>query len=78
MATTPTYAAYGHVRGDCGHRHRSIRTAVACERRDNAACGRVAAGSYSDRRVMRRDGLKTVHLNEAERIVVDGEMARWD
>lgn len=48
------YETYGSVRGCCGHRHRSIATAVACIGRDHAGC--VAQGGYSDRYVRRAGG----------------------
>jgi len=49
-----TYTTRGSVRGGCGHKHRTIETAVKCLRRDQADCRR--AGGYSDRCVVRSDG----------------------
>jgi hypothetical protein len=41
------YSVYGSVRGNCGHKHRTIEAAHACFMRDAASCQRV--GGYSDR-----------------------------
>ena len=49
-----TYTTSGSVRGGCGHRHRSLRTAVACFLRDCSGCS--SQGGYSDRSVHRSDG----------------------
>ena len=49
-----TYTTIGPVRGNCGHAHRSIRTAVACLAADSAGCRR--QGGYSDRQVKHSDG----------------------
>lgn len=40
----------GDVRGDCGHKHTSIRTASRCLRRDQRGCR--STGGYSDRRIV--------------------------
>lgn len=48
------YETSGPVRGSCGHKHRSIRTAIRCLLRDARDCKR--AGGYSDRKVRREDG----------------------
>lgn len=47
----PYYVAHGSIRGSCGHKHRSIATAQACCDRDQAACGSLGGGAYSDRSV---------------------------
>ena len=54
MRDATTYTARGRVRGSCGHKHRSIRTAAICVRRDYVGCER--QGGYSDRTVVRTDG----------------------
>jgi hypothetical protein len=46
-ATKRFYSVSGSVRGDCGHKHRSVETAHACFQRDSNYCGR--QGGYSDR-----------------------------
>lgn len=52
-----TYTTRGSVRGSCGHKHRSLATAVACARSDMRACKGLPGGtSYSDRWVVRADG----------------------
>lgn len=43
-----TYTAFGSVRGDCGHAHRSARSARRCAAKDERACA--AVRGYSDRR----------------------------
>lgn len=45
------WTTYGPVRGCCGHRHRSERTARAYLRQDAEGCA--TQGGYSDRRVVR-------------------------
>lgn len=46
-----TYEARGHVRGPCGHRHRTLEAARACAERDRKACAALGGGAYSDRSV---------------------------
>ena len=48
--TTIVYTTTGSVRGTCGHKHRSIRTAYKCVLRDHRGC--VSQGGYSDRHVV--------------------------
>ena len=45
------YVCIGSVRGWCGHRHTSVRTAMECIERDGSGCG--SQGGYSDRNVYR-------------------------
>lgn len=40
----------GDVRGDCGHKHYSLRGLAACQQRDSAACK--SQGGYTDRQPM--------------------------
>lgn len=62
------YEAVGSVRGSCSHCHLSIRAAVACVRKDQAACKKL--GGYSDRRVacisgpLSDDELETLEIEE--------------
>lgn len=63
---TTTYTTTGSVRGNCGHKHRSIATAYACRRRDQAGCA--SQGGYTDRSVERTDG---ADLTEQERDELD-------
>ena len=44
-----TYTTIGDIRGECGHRHRTLRTAAICRHRDSVGC--VSHGGYSDRRL---------------------------
>lgn len=44
-----TYTTYGSVRGQCGHKHRTIEAAARCLSSDQAGCR--AQGGYSDRAV---------------------------
>ena len=44
------YATRGEIRGPCGHRHKSVRTAFDCLQRDAAGCH--MQGGYSDRRIV--------------------------
>ena len=48
------FTCRGPVRGSCGHRHRTLATALACLKSDQRGCGSV--GGYSDRDVVRCDG----------------------
>ena len=61
-----TYTTRGDVRGECGHQHRSLRTAEKCRQRDADGCR--GQGGYSDRHVCRGDGEP---LTTEERHVVD-------
>lgn len=45
------YVAYGSVRGECAHEHRTIAAAQACCRKDQRDCGSLGGGAYSDRSV---------------------------
>ena len=45
------YTTEGDIRGDCGHKHRSFRTAQQCLDKDRAGCKK--QGGYSDRNVIR-------------------------
>lgn len=49
-----TYTNRGSVRGECGHRHRTIRAALACQERDDRGCR--SQGGHSDRFLVRTDG----------------------
>ena len=42
-----TYYLTGRVRGNCGHRHHSLRAAARCHNVDSRACAK--QGGYSDR-----------------------------
>lgn len=46
------YTTYGPVRGGCGHRHRTLETAMRCLRDDGRGCQ--MQGGYSDRTVHAR------------------------
>lgn len=46
------YVAHGSVRGNCGHKHRSVVSAQACCERDDSLCRSLGGGAYSDRSVM--------------------------
>lgn len=46
------YVAHGSVRGNCGHKHRTIDAAEACCERDASQCLSLGGGAYSDRSVM--------------------------
>ena len=58
-----TYTCIGSVRGSCGVRHRTVTGAARCLARDWAGCHE--AGGYSDRCIVRSDGLHFV-LHEDE------------
>lgn len=65
-----TYTTKGDVRRCCGHKHRSIQTAVDCRNRDQNAC--VRQGGYSDRSVVavryvdEFGAIQTRPMNDAE------------
>lgn len=48
------YTTEGSVRGGCGHKHKTLRTANACVSADSRACHQ--QGGYSDRKVVPADG----------------------
>lgn len=50
---TEKFTTTGPVRGTCGHKHRSMKTAVECLKRDIRGCA--SQGGYSDRRVVAID-----------------------
>lgn len=54
--SAPRYTTRGSVRGDCGHKHKSIGAAEACRAQDARACASLVGGAYSDRYVARCDG----------------------
>jgi len=47
-----TYTTYGSVRGCCGHKHRTLKTAQECADRDQAGCRTQGSGAYSDREIV--------------------------
>jgi hypothetical protein len=49
-----TYTTSGDVRGDCGHRHRTMSGAARCRRDDQRYCH--GQGGYSDREIYYADG----------------------
>jgi len=57
-----TYTTWGPVRGDCGHRHHSIRAAERCLASDRQGCA--SQGGSSDREiwVLDPDDLDTYDL----------------
>lgn len=57
--TTRYYTTIGSVRGRCGHKHHSIKTATACLMHDRRGCK--SQGGYSDRDVVCIDGGKIVN-----------------
>ncbi len=60
------YTCIGSVRGCCGHKHRSLKTAARCLDRDIKGCRK--QGGYSDRYVRFVDGSR---LDEAQSAKVD-------
>lgn len=54
MAKRVYYTTDGDIRGCCGHKHRSIDTAIRCLTADSDGCA--SQGGYSDRTVVRHDG----------------------
>lgn len=70
------YIAFGDVRGDCGHAHRTARAAAVCVERDRRGCR--SQGGYSDRIVLRQYGTRreaqTVEMSDMDR--ADAEAVR--
>ena len=60
-----TYTTIGSVRGCCGHKHRTIKAAVDCIKRDQSGCA--IQGGYSDRDVRRSGGAE---LSDSEQELV--------
>lgn len=57
------YVAIGNVRGQCPHKHKSVRTALKCALKD----GRGLSGTqYSDRLVKAYEDGRVVELNADE------------
>ena len=48
-----TYSCIGNVRGDCGHKHRTLSGARKCLERDQSGCE--SQGGYSDRYIIGTD-----------------------
>lgn len=63
---TFSYTTRGHVRGTCGHKHRTIKAAQKCVQRDREGCR--AQGGYSDRMVCAVSGEPR---NDAERLELE-------
>ena len=68
------YVCSGLVRGDCGHKHRSMRAAFACLQSDKKGCYSLGGGAYSDREVCRADG---ADFSEVEREEYDSILGRY-
>lgn len=64
MAERTYYTTRGPVRGSCGHKHRSIRTALRCAVRDQHGCN--TQGGYSDRSIRAIEGGEERMLTEIE------------
>jgi hypothetical protein len=59
------YTCTGYVRGNCGHKHRNLRTAAKCLGDDIVGCRK--QGGYSDRIVLPLDG-KPLTMDEIETV----------
>lgn len=73
-----TYTTFGSVRRSCGHRHRSLRTALDCRDSDSRGCHSV--GGYSDRAVVRvddRHGWAPLSEDEHEALCELIELRMW-
>lgn len=57
------YSARGDIRGDCGHRHRTLSGAYRCLQRDRDGCAQ--QGGYSDRHIVDQAGdrVSDTHLD---------------
>lgn len=71
------FTTTGPVRGDCGHRHRSIEAALDCIGRDGRGC-RASSGpaAYSDRRVVALGGDAQRPLTDLECAAMVGQLER--
>lgn len=58
----PYYTCTGSVRGNCGHKHRTIDGAVRCLERDASGCSR--QGGYSDRELVPHNGAQPYYIEE--------------
>ena len=65
------YTTKGDVRGPCGHKHKTVRAAVACLQADAKGCR--SQGGYSDRRVL---GVEDGEEFEAAPYISDGVQGR--
>ncbi len=68
-----TYRTDGDVRGTCGHKHRSLRTAAKCIHADRVACEGMSG--YSDRRVVRANGES---VTESEYYAAESFLAEFE
>lgn len=50
------YVATGPVRGDCGHRHRTLTAAMRCVDRDARACAKLGGRLLGPTTIRRSDG----------------------
>lgn len=65
--TTSTYYTCGtsrDVRGNCGHKHRTLSGAVRCNDRDQMGCA--SQGGYSDRSIIAVEDGDARPLTESE------------
>lgn len=60
-----TYTTEGDVRGTCGHKHKSARTAGECAQRDADGCR--SQGGYSDRYMVVHEDDEQVGATDDER-----------
>lgn len=44
-----TFTAWGRVRGECPHKHKTMEAAERCAEKDRRACRALGGGAYSDR-----------------------------
>lgn len=54
-----------NVRGNCGHKHRTIDSAEKCCQRDQAGCK--SQGGYSDRSIQKFAGGEEIEIEIEER-----------
>jgi hypothetical protein len=65
------YVTIGSVRGECGHRHKTLAAAQRCLERDMEGCA--MQGGYSDRRVVAVERGLLRGLTDAEQAILDRE-----
>ena len=63
------YITKGSVRGNCGHRHRTLTGAVRCLLRDQS--GARKQGGYSDREIRYADGRRLSESDHGDAMTIE-------
>jgi len=64
LAAADFVTCVGGVRGECGHKHKTVTGAIRCIEADRRACRRL--GGYSDRTIRAADGVRSLDGEEPD------------